>query len=79
MREHDLTISDSYTEMSVEKSVISGLKRIFYSDYHTHLDDPNICDSASDSTEASYPSAVFMSAADYLNQNHLLFCTAKSL
>jgi hypothetical protein len=62
--EDDLAIHDSVTEVSVSKFLISSLKRVFYNDYQPIADDPNRsapCDAASDFTDSSYVSAVFMS------------------
>ncbi len=64
--EDDLTISDIVVKESVSESVILSLKRIFYYDYQSLTDDPNrsaMCDTASDFTDGSYVSAVFVNDA----------------
>jgi len=61
--EDDLMITDSVTEVKVQKSLISSLKRVFYNDYEPISDDPNrsaLCDTASDFTDRSYVSDVFV-------------------
>jgi hypothetical protein len=66
LSEDDLTISDSVRKEFVSESETISLKRIFYGDYQSQSDDPNrsaICDTASDFTEGSYVSAVFLNDA----------------
>lgn len=61
--EDDLMITDSVTKINVPESLISNLKRVFYNDYQPISDDPNrsgLCDTASDFTDRSYVSDVFV-------------------
>ena len=58
-----LTITDSVTKVNVSESLISSICRVFYSDYQSTHDDINrsaLCDTASDFTDLSHESAVFL-------------------
>jgi hypothetical protein len=59
-----LTITDSVTKVNVSESLISSIRRVFYSDYQSMHDDINrsaLCDTASDFTNYSHVSDVFVS------------------
>ncbi len=62
----DIAISDSVAEVYISESDTVGLRRIFYFDYQSQTDDPNrsaMCDTASDFTDSSCVSAVFVNDA----------------
>jgi hypothetical protein len=64
--EGDLTITDSVAKVYISESASLGLQRIFYNDYQSQTGDPNgsaMCDTASDFTDGSYVSAVFLNDA----------------